>query len=158
MSKQTRESGVDRREAIKAALRLGGAAYVAPMVLGAVTPVSARQGSPAGCTGSVCPDITICNDDDSAQGGAAFVCVCYTLATGGGFCALEADCGDVADCGVGNSCPPGFVCVVGTCCTPNANKCIPVGSECGLVTVSGATMSKAPRRAPRGPLTSGRKH
>jgi hypothetical protein len=128
---------VDRREAIKTALRLTGVAYVAPMVLGSVTPVAARQGSPTACTGSVCPNFADCTPVNQPQGGADLSCTCFTLATGGGFCAFDPGVCDLNPCGAGNSCPAGSVCIVGTCCSPNPNRCIPLAFDCALVSQTG---------------------
>jgi hypothetical protein len=161
VSNATQPTGIDRREAIKTALRLSGAAYVAPLVLGSVTPVAARQGSPSACTGSVCPTLADCTPPSGGPlGGNGFECTCFTLATGGGFCASDFVCGDFDECQGDLSCQgAGEVCVINTCCpgeTPH--RCIPITSQCGVVTQSGSTQRQQPSLRGRGPRASGRTH
>jgi len=110
-----------RRSMMKKGLALGSVGYVAPMIIGAVTPVSAQVSNPSpGCVGANCSTFIAC---------VGVNCFCWTLSTGGGFCGLNFLCSSVADCtGTPLTCPSGFVCAVNTCCvTP---KCTPVSSLC----------------------------
>lgn len=114
---------VDRREMIKAAIKAGGVAYVAPMILASATPASAQvsQGPSPQCIGSNCENfIPNCSTDDN--------CFCWTLSTGGGFCGSDFFCDTVPTCGDGNTCAPGSVCAIDTCCV--VPKCTPVSSLC----------------------------
>jgi hypothetical protein len=121
---------VDRRSMIKRALTLGGAAYVAPMILSTATPVSAQGvtpppgGSPnPECTGATCATFSQfpCSSNPD--------CVCTTLAAGGGFCVPgSTSCASLAACGAGNTCPAGSLCVVNTCCA--GAVCVPTSLTC----------------------------
>ena len=74
------DNKVNRRELIKKTLQVGGAAYVAPMVLASAVPLSA-QGSPGPnpqCIGATCTTFIPCATNAA--------CVCVTSSSGGGFC------------------------------------------------------------------------
>jgi hypothetical protein len=114
-----------RRQMMKKGLALGSAAYVAPMIVGAVTPVSAQGVSnpSPGCAGASCGNFIACSGTN---------CFCWTLSTGGGFCGLDFSCGGAATCtGVGNTCPAGSVCTVNTCC--GAPTCTLISTLCASI-------------------------
>ena len=142
---KTSATRTSRRALIKKGLAIGGAAYVAPMIVGAVTPVSGQQiSNPSpGCIGASCGNFISC---------AGGNCFCWTLSTGGGFCGTDFFCNSVPDCtgdpGFPLTCPPGSVCAVNTCCV--VPKCTPVSSLC--VT---PTNNVFPSNG-TGPLASGR--
>jgi hypothetical protein len=131
-----------RRQLMKKGLALGSAAYVAPMIVGAVTPVSAQGVSnpSPGCEGATCATFIACSGVN---------CFCWTLSTGGGFCGMNFLCSPAASCsGVGNTCPAGQVCTVGTCC--GSPKCILVSSLCTTTAPARAPSSDTPPLFPPG--------
>lgn len=133
-------SKVDRRELIKKTLQLGGAAYVAPMVLASAVPLSA-QGSPGpnpGCIGATCTTFIPCAVNPS--------CVCVQSSGGGGFCVDGAtSCGAIGNCGPAPTftCPSGSFCAVNTCCG------VPVCVSFAASAVCQTTQNPAPGRGPR---------
>src|SRR5262245_13154446 len=108
---------IDRRSLIKKALSIGTIGYVAPMVLGSTTSVSAQAVS-----GTFCP----AND------------TCFTFSCGGGFCAcvptieggracVTPSCTGIT-CTSSAHCAAGQVCFTLGCCS-SGNFCVPL---CGL--------------------------
>jgi hypothetical protein len=127
---------------MKKGLALGSAAYVAPMIVGAVTPVLAQGVSnpSPGCAGSRCGAFIPCSGVN---------CFCWTLSTGGGFCGLDFSCGSAVGCsGVGNNCPAGSVCTVNTCC--GVPKCVLGTSLCVSIAPADRTISSMPQPPPKG--------
>src|SRR5262245_12728039 len=97
------ESGrtLSRRELIKRGLTLGSVSYVAPMVIGSATPVSAQTLSGFGCDNpaEACEDESaICGDD----------CGCLTSREGDPVCVVL-NCGP--SCESGAECPDGMFCI-----------------------------------------------
>lgn len=125
-----------RRQMMKKGLALGGAAYVAPMIVGAVTPVLAQGVSnpSPGCVGASCGNFIACS------GGS---CFCWMLSTGGGFCGLDFSCSNPTCTGVGNTCAAGSVCAINTCC--GVPTCTLISSLCASIpTGNRAPSSTAP--------------
>lgn len=108
-------SRLNRRELIVKSLQVGGAAYVAPMILASATPAMAQITNPL-CVGATCETFIECSTNPD--------CVCVTLSSGGGLCIPGSTlCASLTACGEGNTCPAGSLCAVNTCCvTP---VCIP---------------------------------
>ena len=106
------DQGTSRREALRRALKAGGVAYVAPMVLGSAAPASAQASGPnPECTGATCATFVPCNSNSA--------CVCVRSSAGGGYCVLgSTSCSDVGPCGAapGYACPAGSFCALDTCC------------------------------------------
>lgn len=107
------DRGTNRREAIKRALKAGGVAYVAPIVLGSAVPASAQvsPGPNPECVSATCATFVPCNSNSA--------CVCVASSTGGGFCVLgSTSCSAVGPCGAapGYACPAGSFCALNTCC------------------------------------------
>ena len=105
---------VNRRELIKKSLQIGGAAYVAPMVMASVAKVSAQvsPGPNPECQGATCATFVAC--------AANATCVCVRSSSGGGFCVDGSTaCAAIGDCGPSPdfTCPAGSFCAVDTCCT-----------------------------------------
>jgi hypothetical protein len=127
---------------MKKGLALGSAAYVAPMIVGAVTPVSAQSVSnpSPGCVGASCATFIACNPNPN--------CFCWTLSTGGGFCGMDFLCSNAGCSGVGNTCAAGFICAVNTCC--GVPKCTLISSLCTSVTTSDRTISSSTPLFPPG--------
>ena len=135
------ERAASRRDVIKKALKAGGVAYVAPMVLGSVLPAAAQgSGNPnPNCAAATCATFVQCNTNSS--------CVCVSSSSGGGFCVLgSTSCAAVGNCGAapGYACPAGSFCAVNTCCG------VPV---CVLYTAS--TPCQLPGTGPAPARTSG---
>jgi len=103
----------DRRSMIRKALKAGGVAYVAPMVLASARPALAQISGPnPGCTGAVCGNFINCSNLGAG-------CVCFTTSTGGGLCANgNISCSSFTQCGPSPTftCPAGNICVVNSCC------------------------------------------
>jgi hypothetical protein len=111
---------LNRRELIKKALALGSASYVAPMIIGSVTPVSAQPSiSGAGCSnpGEACDDESAqCNTEVSATD-----CGCFETVENELMCVFL-DCPNdqvpesqplvqTENCDDSEDCPPGWGCV-----------------------------------------------
>ena len=112
-----------RRDVLKKALTAGGAIYVAPMVIGSVTKVSAQgiSGINPACVGATCVNFLPCNGNEN--------CVCFSLADGQGFCGTGVSCAGLAACSAVSPCGAGFVCQVNTCCGA-AGICVPSSTAC----------------------------
>jgi hypothetical protein len=134
-------TGLSRREIIKRGLALGAVGYAAPMIIGAVTPVSAQGVSGTGCVTTISncldepsPDI-LCGDDD-------LPCVCLTSVAGPLACVFVGGvvgCPEDA-CDTDADCDPGSVCLTVEDipdCNGCANQtfCLPLCS--GTVIVAG---------------------
>jgi hypothetical protein len=127
---------VDRRDFIRKALKVGSVAYVAPMILASVEPVSAQAavtvpGNPnPECVGATCTTFKQCSSNPD--------CVCTTTSTGGGFCVPgSTQCNTLTACGAGNSCPAGSLCVLNSCCS--GPVCVPTSLTCPPSGASGAS-------------------
>lgn len=133
---------VNRRELLKKSLQFGGAAYVAPMVLGSTAKLAAQQSGPnPECAGATCATFVPC--------AANSACVCVRSSAGGGFCVLgSTSCGAIGNCGPapGYACPAGSFCAVDTCCG------VPVCVSFGASTNCQTGPSASGRSAPTGPL------
>ena len=134
---------VNRRELIKKSLQIGGAAYVAPMVMASVAKVSA-QGSPGPnpeCQGATCSTFVAC--------AANSACVCVRSATGGGFCVLgSTSCSAIGPCGASPdfACPAGSFCAVDTCCS--GPVCVSFGASTPCQTGPAASSRTLPEGPP----------
>lgn len=120
-----RDRGESRRDLIRKAVRLGGAAYVAPIIVATARPISALAAvtnPDPECAGFVCGGLTpTCNGNQN--------CVCVTEAGGGGGCIDGLTlCRTAADCTTSDDCPSGSICAVNTCC--DRPICAPL---CGTV-------------------------
>ncbi len=103
-----------RRELIKKAVKAGGVAYVAPMVLGSVVPAAAQAsaGPNPECAAATCATFVACNSNSS--------CVCVSSSSGGGYCVLgSTSCSAIGPCGAAPdyTCPSGAFCALNTCCS-----------------------------------------
>jgi hypothetical protein len=133
---------VNRRELIKRSLQIGGAAYVAPMVMASVAKVSAQTspGPNPECAGATCSTFVAC--------AANALCVCVRSSSGGGFCVDgSTSCSAIGNCGAapGYACPAGSFCAVDTCCT------VPVCVSFAASTVCQTGPAAASRALPNGP-------
>ena len=129
--KDSREKDqLNRRQLIIKSMKIGGAAYVVPMVLSSATPAMAQVTNPL-CVGATCDTFIGCSTNPD--------CVCVTLANGAGFCVPgSTSCGGLSQCGAGNTCPAGFVCALNTCCG------IPVCLSNGLGAACAAGTAQTP--------------
>ncbi len=105
---------VNRRELIKKSLQIGGAAYIAPMVMASVAKVSAQvsPGPNPECAGATCATFVACASNAT--------CVCVRSSSGGGFCVDgQTSCAAIGPCGASPdfTCPAGSFCAVDTCCS-----------------------------------------
>ena len=113
---------IDRRSVIKKSVLAGGIGYVAPMILGAATPVSAQQisGSACGCTTTQPCNVAIpCNNNSACNCWVLYdhsACFCGNLAPNN---CVAAPCTTHATCPAGQACTD-------TCC---GMACYPV---CGV--------------------------
>ena len=100
---------VNRRAVIRKGLIAGGVGYVAPMILGSATPVSAQHVS-----GDACGCSTPCNTVIPCNGNSA--CNCWVLYTDSAcFCGSLAPNTCSSPCTTNADCPPTFACA-DTCC------------------------------------------
>jgi hypothetical protein len=106
---------LDRRDLLKKTLALGTAGYVAPMIVGSVTTVSAQAPS-----GGVCLQNDSCATF-SCGGGA---CACVPTTSGATVC-VTPDCTANTVCTSNASCATGFVCFTLGCCG-QGNFCVPL--------------------------------
>lgn len=107
-------SGSNRRELLKKTLALGTAGYVAPMIVGSVTTVSAQVISGA----LVCQQV----EPDCATFSCVGGCACVTTTEAATIC-VEPTC--VSACTTTADCPSGSVCFTLGCCGP-ATFCVPL--------------------------------
>ena len=112
---------LSRRDLMKRTLQVSAAAYVAPMILGATTPLSAQIS--AACVGATCDSFIACQDNPN--------CVCFSLANGTGFCGTGVSCSGLAACSLAAPCGAGFVCQVNTCCGA-AGICVSDQTACSI--------------------------
>jgi hypothetical protein len=68
------------------------------------------------CTGAYCGSFIDCNVGEDCQ--------CYTIAEGGGVCAVNSYCDEIPTCETSADCGDGFVCAIGSCC--GIPVCLPV--------------------------------
>jgi hypothetical protein len=132
---------LDRRELIKRALTVGTVGYVAPLIAGAVKPVSAQGFSGNECGDPSCLDPS-CNGDGS--------CGCVTTAEGGTACVER--CCSFDDCDSSDECDDGWVCFTQGCCDEQeepdgAGYCIPL---CGSDDLCGVEIDESPLAAGSG--------
>lgn len=120
---------------MKRTLQVSAAAYVAPMILGATTPLSAQIS--AACVGATCETFIACQGNPN--------CVCFSLADGTGFCGTGVSCSGLAACSLAAPCGAGFVCQVNTCCGA-AGICVSSQTACNIA-------GGAPTLLPPGPST-----
>ncbi len=120
-------AAVNRRELMKRSLRVGGIAYVAPMILAAATPASAQISQ--ACVGATCQTFIPCQNNPN--------CVCFSLANGSGWCGIGVSCAGLTPCSLQTPCPTGFVCQVNTCCGA-AGICVNVNTACNIAGGPGA--------------------
>ena len=135
---ESQQSGapLSRRELIKRGIALGSLPYVAPMILGSTTPVSAQVLSGFGCT-------TFFDDCDAQDESALCAgdpdtgpfCICVESLDGPA-CVI-ATCEEQPTCDGAGDCEPGFFCLdisdwgnVEECDCPNTRFCIP---SCALL-------------------------
>jgi hypothetical protein len=124
--------GPSRREILRKSLSLGAVGYVAPMIVGSVTSVSAQSLSGS----AFCPTADTCSTF-SCPGG----CACVPTVEGPTVCIVPT-C--VAPCTTTADCPSGSVCFTLGCCGP-ATYCVPIAT-------SGTTcLTGAPTLGPSGP-------
>lgn len=107
-----RDKSESRRDLIRRGLKLGGAVYVAPVIVAAARPVSALAAvtnpNPQ-CAGQTCGNFTSCNNNSG--------CACASTLSGGGICANgQAACNSLQTCSAQTPCPSGYTCVINTCC------------------------------------------
>ena len=134
---------VDRRSVIKKGLAIGSLGYVAPMIVGSSTSVSAQAVS-----GSTCSTTDTC-ETFSCGGGD---CACVPITEGGTACITP--CCTFVECTTSADCASGQVCFTLDCCgdTPNGRPgfCIPlcgstdgcaVGAPPAFPTSAGGTKS-----------------
>jgi hypothetical protein len=109
-----------RRDVIRRALTAGGAAYVAPMILGSATPASAQIVSGQVCQGGCVSLFGSC--------GSGPTCSCYADSTGFGLVCVDysGPCASGTECDSNADCLPGWVCSQ-TCQinTTKAGRCTP---------------------------------
>ncbi len=127
-----------RRDVIKKALKAGGVAYVAPMVLGSVVPAAAQvsTGPNPECAAATCTTFVACNSNAS--------CVCVSSSTGGGYCVLGAtSCTAIGNCGAAPdyTCPAGSFCAINTCCNVPVCVAFTASTPCQLPSGSAPTRS-----------------
>lgn len=133
------EARVDRRELIKKSLQIGGAAYVAPMIMASAAKVSAQQspGPNPECQGATCETFVPCAANQS--------CVCVRSSNGGGYCVDgSTSCSVIGNCGPapGYSCPAGSFCAVDTCC--QVPVCVPFSAS-AVCQTGPAANTRAPK-------------
>lgn len=140
---------VNRRELIKKSLQIGGAAYVAPMVMASVAKVSAQisPGPNPECQGATCATFVAC--------AANAACVCVRSSAGGGFCVLgSTSCSAIGPCGASPdfTCPAGSFCAVDTCCS--GPVCVSFGASSACQTGPAASARILPE-GPAGTMIGG---
>jgi hypothetical protein len=108
---------------IRRALTAGGAAYVAPMIIGSAVPASAQA-----ISGQVCQGVCT-----SQFGACGPTCSCYVDASGSGLVCVDYNgpCASGTECDSNADCPAGWTCSQ-TCQinTVRAGRCAPC---CGTV-------------------------
>lgn len=115
----------NRRELLRKTLTLGTVGYVAPMIVGSVTTVSAQAISGA----VVCPQA----EPDCATFSCSGGCACVNTVENATVCVVPS-C--VAACTTTADCPAGTVCFTLGCCGPST-FCVPLippGGSCATLT------------------------
>ena len=139
---------VNRRELIKKSLQIGGAAYVAPMVMASVAKVSAQSSNPnPECIGATCATFVAC--------AANALCVCVRSAQGGGFCVDgSTSCAGIGNCGPSPTftCPAGSFCAVDTCC--GVPVCVSFAAS-AICQVQPPAAQRVPPNGPPGTMIGG---
>lgn len=127
--KPVRESvAPSRRDLLRKTLALGTAGYVAPMIVGSVTSVSAQTLSGS----AFCSPADTCSTFTCPGG-----CACVPTTESQTIC-IQPSC--VSACTTSADCPSGSVCFTLDCCGP-ATYCVPIapsGTICGGAGLTGA--------------------
>ena len=163
---ETVESKLSRRELIKRGLALGTVGYVAPMIVGSATKVSAQGVSGLGCQEA----LPVCTEADPSFCDVEIPCICLPVAGGGIACVDISAVVETDECpaDVLSACPNGNddcdsdeVCVDiesdsscddDTCGDdePFENFCAPLCSVSANLTVAAGAASPRPRTPWRG--------
>lgn len=134
---------INRRDLLKKSLQVGGAAYVAPIVMSSVAKVSAQQspGPNPECVGATCETFVPCSSNSD--------CICVRSSNGGGYCVPgSTSCSIIGNCGPapGYACPEGSFCAVDTCCEQ--------GPICAPFALSAQCQSEGPAATTRAPKSA----